>query len=327
MKTLVIGDIHGCYVELNNLLERAGLASEDAIIALGDIVDRGPETPEVLEFFRQQANTRSLMGNHERKHIRSYRREIKPALSQLISKSQLGTAYPEAVAFMDTFPTFIEMPEAILVHGYLEPGVPLAEQFPTVLCGTMGGEHYLYARYDKPWYELYERDKPVLFGHHDHLKNGQPFIYQDRAFGLDTSCVLGKTLTGLILPDFQIISVPSRADHWSRMRQEHRPLKPTAQPQRRSPKPEARDEESEKALQEIVDYITRENERVLAQLREKPGFAEQTPRQQAKTYAAQIGNTPLAPLLHLARRGELDLSKAWRVVKDPKQIRLMIISR
>ncbi len=317
MRTLVIGDIHGCFVELNDLLARAGLASGDAIIALGDIVDRGPETPEVLDFFRRQANARSLMGNHERKHIRSFRLEIKPALSQLISKLQFGAAYPQAVAFMDTFPTYLELPEAILVHRYLEPGVSLARQLPTVLCGTMGGEHYLNARYSCPWYELYDRDKPVLFGHHDHLENGQPFVHQDRAFGLDTSCVLGKTLTGLILPGFQIVPTPSRGNHWSLMRQQYHRLKPTAPPTRRISKIEAWDEESEKALQKIVDFAFRENARVLASLREQPGFAEQTPRQQAKTYAAEIGDTPLAPLLHLARRGELDLSAARRVIKDP----------
>lgn len=38
MKTLVIGDLHGCYVELAELLD-PGLSSSDEIIALGDIVD------------------------------------------------------------------------------------------------------------------------------------------------------------------------------------------------------------------------------------------------------------------------------------------------
>jgi serine/threonine protein phosphatase 1 len=317
MRTLVIGDIHGCFVELNNLLEKAGLASDDAIIALGDIVDRGPETPEVLEFFRQQASARSLMGNHERKHVRSYRGELKPALSQMISKLQLGAAYPDAVAFMDTFPVYLELPEAILVHGFVEPGVPLDQQLPTVLCGTMGGEHYLSARYSRPWYELYDHGKPVLFGHHDLTENGQPFIYQDRAYGLDTSCVLGKTLTGLILPDFQIVSVPSRGNHWSLFRQQYRSLKPTAPPTRRISKTETWSDESEKALQKIVDFAIRENARVLAYLRERPGFAELTSRQQAKTYAAEIGNTPIAPLLHLARKGELNINAARRILKDP----------
>ena len=51
MKTFVIGDIHGCFAELQDLLDKAGIAEGDHIIALGDIVDRGPDTPQVLEFF------------------------------------------------------------------------------------------------------------------------------------------------------------------------------------------------------------------------------------------------------------------------------------
>ncbi|MCK4961662.1 MAG: metallophosphoesterase [Anaerolineales bacterium] len=48
MRTLVIGDIHGYYVELQELLEKADLTREDKIIALCDIVDRGPKSAEVL---------------------------------------------------------------------------------------------------------------------------------------------------------------------------------------------------------------------------------------------------------------------------------------
>jgi serine/threonine protein phosphatase 1 len=46
-KTLIIGDIHGCHAELQALLEKAGLGAGDAIIGIGDMVDRGPETPQV----------------------------------------------------------------------------------------------------------------------------------------------------------------------------------------------------------------------------------------------------------------------------------------
>jgi len=73
MQTLVVGDIHGCYVELLTLLDKAGLGDEDAIISVGDFVDVGPETPQVLKFFQEQKNAQALMGNHERKHVRGNR--------------------------------------------------------------------------------------------------------------------------------------------------------------------------------------------------------------------------------------------------------------
>lgn len=68
MQTLVIGDIHGCYDELQSLLDKAGLTDEDAIVSVGDCVDRGPGTPAVLRFFQEKPNAKLIMGNHERKH-------------------------------------------------------------------------------------------------------------------------------------------------------------------------------------------------------------------------------------------------------------------
>jgi len=125
---------------------------------------------------------------------------------------QLTTAYHGAVEWMSALPLFLDMPDAILVHGCLEPGIPLGEQNPSILCGTMGGERILRSRYDNPWYELYEGSRPVIVGHHNYSDNDQPFVYHDRVFGLDTSCVMGKSLTGILMPSFRIISVPSRGN-------------------------------------------------------------------------------------------------------------------
>jgi hypothetical protein len=321
MRTFLIGDIHGCYAELLDLLERAGLSGDDRIIALGDIVDRGPETPQVLDFFRDRLSALSLMGNHERKHIRWSRGEVKPALSQQISKEQLGLAYPDALAFMETFPIYLELTEAILIHGCLEPDVLLEEQRVTVVCGTMSGERYLAEQYDRPWYELYRGEKPVIFAHYDFLRSGRPFIYQDRLFGLDTSCVHGGRLTGLLLPGFTFVSVPSRGDHWSRIRQIFRAQR-TREVVKNRPSTSTTpwDEASERDLADLLIYIQKENERILTQLKTDPVFEALTPRQQAKAYAGLIRGSPIEQLLHLARTGELVAEKARRVLHDPEQV-------
>jgi predicted phosphodiesterase len=52
MQTLVIGDVHDCFHELQALPDRAGRVDRDTIISLGDWVDRGLETPQVLNFFQ-----------------------------------------------------------------------------------------------------------------------------------------------------------------------------------------------------------------------------------------------------------------------------------
>lgn len=219
MQTLVIGDIHGCYYELQALLDKAGLAAGDAIISIGDFVDRGPETPQVLNFFRQTPNARALMGNHERKHVRAARHEVALARSQQISRQQLEGNYQDAVVWMSDLPLFDELPEAILVHGYLEPGQPLGEQSPFVLCGNRLGEKFLREHYARPWYELYQGKQPVIVGHHNYAGSDQPFVYQNKIFGLDTDCVHGKRLTGILLPGFRFVSVPSRGDLWAQVSQ------------------------------------------------------------------------------------------------------------
>lgn len=318
MNTFVIGDIHGCTTELQELLDKAGVAEGVRIIALGDIVDRGPDSAQVLDFFSNNPSRLSLMGNHERKHVRGARHEVRLALSQIISREEFGPAYPQALERMGSFPLYIDLPEAILAHGYLEPGIPLEQQRDTVLCGTMSGDHYLRNQYEQPWYALYDGEKPLIVGHHDHLHNGQPFIFQDRVFCLDTSCVHGGTLTGLLLPEFKIVSVPSRRDYWRETRQKFTKSKSPQQVD--SPKrtlPDGWDDASEQILEMIAALAQAENSRILAELQNDPGFSESTPRQQAKAYAAVVGSEmPWAPLLHQARNGGIRLDTARRLFKS-----------
>ena len=219
MTTLIVGDIHGCWDELQALLDLAALGGDDAIISIGDLVDRGPESPRVLRFFRDTPNARAIMGNHERKHVRAARGETDSAQSQIITALQFGDEYTAALDYMASLPAFLQLPEADLVHGFFEPGVPLAAQRAEVIIGTTSGEAYLQERLDHLWYELYDGAKPLIVGHRNYLGLSVPLLYPSpaapRVYGLDTSCVYGGALTGLILPGFRLIGVASRANHWA----------------------------------------------------------------------------------------------------------------
>ncbi len=146
------------------MLDKAGLAEGDTVIGIGDMVDRGPETPQVVDFFKNTPNFKAIMGNHERKHVRAARHEVALSISQKISQAQFGPAYPAAREWMSGLPLYLELQSATVVHWYFEPGVALEWQNPMVLCGTMGGERLLRQRYTRPWYELYDSDKPVIVG-------------------------------------------------------------------------------------------------------------------------------------------------------------------
>lgn len=228
MRQLIIGDIHGCMDELRDLLDKAGLADDDDIIAIGDLVDRGPDSPGALSFFRTTPRARSVMGNHERKHVRIWQGRAEAAASQIITRHQIGEAdYPAAVSFMDSLPRFLKLPAALLIHGFWEPGLPLDAQRESALVGTLTAENDLRQRGLWPWYERYDGDLPLVVGHRDY-SDGQmkPFVYNDRVYCIDTRCVYGGALTGLLLPDFRLISVPSRGDHWAGLLRQHAALLP-----------------------------------------------------------------------------------------------------
>lgn len=205
---IVIGDIHGCFAELEALLAAVAATPDDVIVSVGDLVDRGPEPAEVVRFFRARPGAVVLAGNHERKHVRGVR-----SYAQEITRLQLGDEYDEIVRWMGALPYYLELPDAIVVHAALAPGVPLAAQKPEVLCGSTAGEHELERQLgDRRWHELWDGDKPVIFGHH---VVEEPLIRPGKIYGIDTGACHGGRLTAVILPGLHVHSVPARADHWA----------------------------------------------------------------------------------------------------------------
>ncbi len=346
-RTIVIGDMHGCWQEFQQLLEKCGVDVDDRVIALGDIVDRGPASLDVLDYFRHASDARSLKGNHERKHVRSYHGEINPADSQRFARREIGEEmYPDAVTFMDSLPHYIDLPEALLVHGFYEPGVALEEQRTTVLVGTMSGQHYLEKKYNKPWYDLYDEDKPLVVGHLNYLKNGDPLIVEDRVYAIDTGCCKGGRLTALILPDFELVSVPAERNWWQEIRQQYTAKEISGKPPERmtwreleailqdtqtvnqtapinsaSNSEAARvKEEAEDLLEEISQLVIKTNEQTMRELRQQYDWDEFSPSKQGRLYDQHIGNRLLAPFLHKARRGEFDIDTLKQKLKTPSAV-------
>lgn len=208
-RTLIIGDIHGCFDELLDLLAAAQLKDEDVVVSVGDLVDRGPKPAEVIAWFRARPGAVVLMGNHERKHVRGVL-----SYSQEVTRLQLGEGYAEAVEWMKGLPYFYETEVIRVVHAALDPELDeLAAQAPAVLAGTTSGEKELAARLPEGtyWHEHYRGPRPVAFGHHV-VK--EPLLRDGLIYGLDTGCCHGGHLTALSVPDFQLHSVPARANHW-----------------------------------------------------------------------------------------------------------------
>jgi serine/threonine protein phosphatase 1 len=356
---LIVGDIHGCFAELEDLLEKAALSQDDGIVAVGDIVDRGPETGKVLDFFQSRSQAHSVMGNHERKHVLGRQGRVPLALSQRIAIEQLGEGYEEAFSFMASLPLWLELPQVLVVHAFFEPGVPLEAQRENVLAGTLSGEFYLQKRYHRPWYELYDGDKPMVVGHRTYREDLQPLVFGDRVFGIDTRCVQGGRLTGLLVPEFTLLSVKARHDHWSRTRAAYSHVaqkSPRKTAEKSSPQApwtsksvEVLQErlrtsdlpaqqryrlegyleqtlKAESLLEPLRRYVLEVHQSFMEVLEADPEFSSLPGRAQGKRYAAHLGPHPLQGLLHLARRGDLTKEAMRRYSGRPEKL-LKLVER
>lgn len=150
MRVLAIGDIHGCSAALDALLAAVGPAPGDRIVALGDFVDRGPDSRGVIERLirlREDGLLVPLRGNHEQMMLRA---RVDPELRALwlrVGGAQTLASYaPEDRAGgFDDVPaahwaflerecaTFYETDTHIFVHGGAEPDRPLSHQPAAVL--------------------------------------------------------------------------------------------------------------------------------------------------------------------------------------------------
>jgi len=206
-RTIVIGDIHGCYDELKDLLALVKLRPDDSVITVGDLIVKGPKNAEVLDRFIADDRFSAVIGNHDRALRQYWRgeprrltRELKATASQLESQRERYSDYLRSLPFT------INLGSHLVVHAGVRPGVRLKHQMASDLTEirTMGANPA--SKKGVPWYAVYRGRKTVLFGHWPAKRP----ILKSRAIGLDTGCVYGGHLTAFIVESNQLVSVPSR---------------------------------------------------------------------------------------------------------------------
>jgi len=209
-RTIVIGDIHGCYDELVELLDKLTLRSDDRVVAVGDLTVKGPKSREVLDLFSKDERFSSVVGNHDIALVRHWRDEnIALKSSQAKTFAELKTTGDRYFRYLASLPLLINLPSQVVVHAGLRPGIPLSEQSADDLLElrTLGEDRT--SRTGTPWYEMYDGPLTALFGHWPAPK---PRIAK-HAIGLDTGCVYGGELTAYILETRVFVSVPAAAGY------------------------------------------------------------------------------------------------------------------
>jgi len=138
-RTLAIGDIHGSDVALNTLLAELTISPDDTVVVLGDAVDRGPGSRQVVDRLlqlSQQCRLVFILGNHEQMLLDALggTGPIEPWLryggtATLFSYGGDPRKIPPGhLDFLRSGLDYWESASELFIHANLEPGVPLEDQ-------------------------------------------------------------------------------------------------------------------------------------------------------------------------------------------------------
>jgi hypothetical protein len=198
--TVIVGDVHGCTAELEELMEDVGLAEwRDRLVLVGDLIVRGPDSHGALELARK-LGARVVRGNHEHKLL-AWRHEGRP-----LGAEHARIAHElsdDEWHMLEAMPLWIDLPShgVRVVHAGVVPGlaVELAPADALLKMRTIDAR----GRWsDEPdggplWGSRYEGPPHVVFGHN---ARAAPQLHP-WATGIDTGCVYGGRLTAVVLSE------------------------------------------------------------------------------------------------------------------------------
>jgi hypothetical protein len=129
-RTIVIGDIHGVFSGVENLLNKINPDSTDTIISVGDILDKGPDPDKVIELFRT-LNVLVVMSNHDRRYIKFFKQGKRPEdITNPKHAEQYSKVYPDLIRWLSEHETepylYVgDTPKFIISHAGLLPNISL----------------------------------------------------------------------------------------------------------------------------------------------------------------------------------------------------------
>jgi polynucleotide kinase-phosphatase len=230
----VIGDVHGCRSELETLLGRLGyVISRDAegravdaehpegrkVVFVGDLVDRGPDTPGVLRLamgMTTAGHALAVPGNHEHKLVRALdgarvqvSHGLETTLQQLEGEPDEFRAAVRDWCYGLVSHLVLDGGRLVVAHAGLKEayhGRASGRVRSFALYGDTTGEtdeFGLQVRY--PWANDYRGRAMVLYGH---TPTPEP-EWVNNTMCLDTGCAFGGHLTALRYPEKEVVQVPA----------------------------------------------------------------------------------------------------------------------
>jgi serine/threonine protein phosphatase 1 len=165
-RRIIVGDVHGHYEGLMLLLEEVAPTSNDQIYFVGDLIDRGPQSSQVVEFVKQSEYP-CLLGNHEQMllSIVNSKESAKAVLQAwlysggqaTVASYQDATIPQEHIDWFLSLPTYLDLGDIWLAHAGLDPHKLVNEQTTDQLCWIREEFHSI----EQPYFP----DKLIIVGH------------------------------------------------------------------------------------------------------------------------------------------------------------------
>ncbi|MFE3636170.1 polynucleotide kinase-phosphatase [Streptomyces sp. NPDC059168] len=220
----IVGDVHGCAAELEALLAKLGYSDGvhpegRTAVFVGDLVDRGPNTPGVLRrvmSMTASGNALCVPGNHENKYGRHLKgRNVRHTHGLAETVEQMADESEEFKAEVGRFL------DGLVSHYVLDGGrlVVCHAGLPEKYHGRTSGRVRSHALYGEttgetdefglpvryPWAEDYRGRAAVVYGH----TPVPEATWLNNTICLDTGAVFGGKLTALRWPERELVDVPA----------------------------------------------------------------------------------------------------------------------
>ncbi len=233
-RTVIVGDVHGCIRELEDLLSYVGFSASDKLFFVGDLVVRGPKPHEVVALAREHGAI-AVRGNHEDRLLRWKKSKGSDHEIRIgaVTRRAAEALKPRDWDYLDEMPLWADLPshDVRIVHAGLLPGIAIENQDPRTLMYIRTLDRHLEAseiRGSQSWAHHYEGPHHIVFGHNASVS---PDIAL-HATGIDTGAVYGGRLTAMVLREGErpplpedrtkvLVSVPSRRVYFEKDRPSH----------------------------------------------------------------------------------------------------------
>lgn len=229
---ILIGDVHGCLVELQALIRCIAPQPDDTFVFLGDLVDKGPDSPAVVRWIRHFSRRYRVVlieGNHEEKH-RRWRQHMRlgsPLVHTMTGTQQIAAITQalsaEDIAFLETARLYLRLPQyrALAVHAGVPPAITSLPEDAAEIDTYARKQRDLYLKMlrirfvspegkivqlgyetaqDHYWAEAYDGRLGTVYFGHQVFRAAAPVVFP-HAVGLDLGAVHGGYLAAAILSE------------------------------------------------------------------------------------------------------------------------------